>query len=229
MEIELLSLFPGYFESPFKESILGRAIKGGLLNVNLVDIRDYTEDKNRRVDDRPYGGGPGMVMMPGPVANAIRARKKENSTVVYLAPEGEPFTAALAKEFASLDHLVLLSGHYEGIDQRVIDLEVDRTVSVGDFVLTSGCTAALLVLDALVRFIPGALGDAASSVEDSFEGEGWLDCPHYTRPDLFEGQQVPEVLKSGDHALIKAWRREQARQKTLRHRPDLVDKKVFWS
>jgi len=222
MEIELLSLFPGYFESPFKESILGRAIKKGLLNVNLVDIRDYTEDKHRRVDDRPYGGGPGMVMMPGPVANAIRARKKENSTVVYLSPEGEPFSANHAKEFAGLEHLILLSGHYEGIDQRVIDLEVDRTVSVGDFVLTSGCAAALLVLDALVRFIPQALGDEASSSEDSFEGEGWLDCPHYTRPDMFEGQQVPEVLKSGDHAKILAWRREQARQKTLRHRPDLV-------
>ena len=222
MEIELLSLFPGYFESPFKESILGRAIKKGLLNVNLVDIRDYTEDKHRRVDDRPYGGGPGMVMMPGPVANAIRARKKENSTVVYLSPEGEPFSANHAKEFAALDHLILLSGHYEGIDQRVIDSEVDRTVSVGDFVLTSGCAAALLVLDALVRFIPQALGDETSSSEDSFEGEGWLDCPHYTRPDMFEGQQVPEVLKSGDHAKILAWRREQARQKTLRHRPDLV-------
>jgi len=222
MEIELLSLFPGYFESPFRESILGRAIKKELLQVNLVDIRDYTEDKHRRVDDRPYGGGPGMVMMPGPVANAIRARKKERSTVVYLAPEGEPFNAALAKEFAGLDHLILLSGHYEGIDQRVIDLEVDRKVSVGDFVLTSGCAAALIVLDALVRFIPGALGDAASSEEDSFEGDGWLDCPHYTRPEVFEGHAVPEVLKSGDHALIKAWRREQARQKTLRYRPDLM-------
>jgi tRNA (guanine37-N1)-methyltransferase len=222
MDIDILSLFPAYFDSPLRESILGRAIGKGLLKVNCVNVRDFTEDKHHKVDDRPYGGGPGMVMMPGPTVRAIRASRRPGTKVVYLSPEGKSFSAAMAREFATKEHLVLLSGHYEGIDQRVIDLEVDEIVSVGDFVLTSGCVAALLVLDALVRFIPGALGDETSKDEESFEGEGWLDCPHYTRPEIFEGKEIPPILKSGDHAKIAAWRREQARLKTLRYRPDLI-------
>lgn len=217
---DILSLFPGYFKGPFDESIIMQARKKGILDINLVDIRDFSEDKWRRVDERPYGGGPGMVMMPGPVAKAIRSVKTPQSRVIYLSPQGRPLTAAKCRQLAEEPHLILLCGHYEGVDERVLESDVDEEISIGDYVLTNGCLAAIVLVDAVVRFIPGVLGHEAAAAEDSFE-KGLLDCPHYTRPPLFEGRAVPEVLQSGNHQEIANWRKEKAIEKTRRIRPDL--------
>lgn len=221
MHIEVLSLFPDYIKGPLSESILKRAIQKKLLVVSHHDIRDFSTRKDRRVDDRPCGGGPGMVMCPEPVAQAIRSIKVPGAKVVYLSPQGTPFTASIAKELSHEKHLILLCGHYEGIDQRVLDSDVDLELSIGDFVLTNGCLAALVVIDALARFIPGVLGDDQASAQDSFEG-GMLDCPHYTHELDFEGRTVPEVLLSGDHERIRLWRRSQALKTTVSMRPDLL-------
>lgn len=220
-EIDILSLFPAYFQGPFDESIIGQARKKELLEVNLVDIRDFADNRNRRVDDRPYGGGPGMVLMPQPVTQAIRSVKRTGSHVVYLSPQGSLLTAQKCRQLATYDHLVLLCGHYEGIDERALQLEVDEEISIGDYVLTNGCLAAIVLLDATVRFIPGILGHDAAADEDSFE-QGMFDCPHYTRPEVFEGLSVPEVLLSGNHKKIAEWRRQRALEKTQRVRPDLI-------
>lgn len=220
MHLDILSLFPAYFSSPLQESILGRAIRAGLLTVQQVDIRDFSCNKHRRVDDRPYGGGPGMVMEPGPVVAAVRSVKRPESTVIYLSPQGQRLNAALARELAHRDHLVLLCGHYEGIDQRAVDLCVDQEISIGDYVLTSGCPAAMVLLDAVVRFIPGVLGDEQSAEQDSFE-RGLLDFPQYTRPEVFEGLAVPSVLIGGDHKKIAKWREANALARTVERRPDL--------
>lgn len=221
--VDILSLFPGYFTGPFDESIFKQARKKGLLEINLIDIRDFSDNRYRKVDDRPYGGGPGMVLMPGPVLNAIKSVKKEKSRVIYLSPQGKPFNAAKARELAKYEHLILLAGHYEGIDQRVLDMVVDEEISIGDFVLTNGCLPAIVVLDAVVRFVPHVLGDELSASEDSFEN-GILDCPHFTRPEVFEGIRIPEVLQSGNHKKIAEWRKMSALEKTKRVRPDLLDK-----
>ena len=221
--VDILSLFPGYFTGPFDESIFKQARKKGLLEINLIDIRDFSDNRYRKVDDRPYGGGPGMVLMPGPVLNAIKSVNKEKSRVIYLSPQGKPFNAAKARELAEYEHLILLAGHYEGIDQRVLDMVVDEEISIGDFVLTNGCLPAIVVLDAVVRFVPHVLGDELSASEDSFEN-GILDCPHFTRPEVFEGIRIPEVLQSGNHKKIAEWRKMSALEKTKRVRPDLLDK-----
>jgi tRNA (guanine37-N1)-methyltransferase len=219
--VDILSLFPGYFKGPFDESIIKQARKKGLLEINLVDIRDFADNRYRRVDDRPYGGGPGMVLMPQPVSAAIRHVKDSKARVIYLSPQGTLLTAAKCRELAKEERLVLLCGHYEGIDQRVLDNEVDEEISIGDYVLTNGCLAAIVLLDAVIRFIPGVLGHTLAAEEDSFE-QGRLDCPHYTRPEVFEGQAVPSVLLSGNHKEIAAWREEQALKKTRKVRPDLL-------
>lgn len=221
MRIDLLSLFPGYFESPLNETILKRAIEKGILDIRMVDIRSFAKDKHSQVDDRPYGGGPGMVLMPGPVTEAIRSVKGEKSHVVYLSPQGAVFNADKAKELAKKEHLILLAGHYEGVDERVIDQEVDEEVSIGDYVLTNGCLAALVVIDAMSRFIAGVLGHEEASYNDSFE-KGRFDHPHYTRPSIFEGKEVPAVLLSGDHGRIAEWRLEKALKKTKNRRPELL-------
>jgi len=221
--VDILSLFPSYFTGPFDESIFKQARKKGLLEINLIDIRDFSDNRYRKVDDRPYGGGPGMVLMPGPVLNAIKSVKKPYSRVIYLSPQGTPFTAEKARELAGYEHLVLLAGHYEGIDQRVLDMEVDEEISIGDFVLTNGCLPAIVVLDAVIRFVPQVLGDELSASEDSFEN-GILDCPHFTRPEVFEGIKIPEILQSGNHKKIAEWRKMAALEKTKRVRPDLLDK-----
>ena len=223
----MLSLFPEYFRGPLDESILKRAQKSGLLEVELINIRDYTLDRHNRVDDRPYGGGPGMVMMAEPVCRAIRDKKSMAASgvtpcVIYLSPQGRPFSAKLAREFAKEKHLILLCGHYEGVDERAIESEVDYEVSIGDYVLTNGCLAACIVIDAVARFIPGVLGDERAADEDSFEN-GMLDCVHYTRPEVFEGKKVPDVLLSGNHKEIASWRREKALEKTKKVRPDLYE------
>lgn len=221
MLIDILSLFPGYFNGPFNESIIKRAVEKGLIKIHLTDIRTYTHDKHRRVDDRPYGGGPGMLMTPQPVVDAIRAVKTEHAHVVYLSPQGKTLKADKCRELAQKQHLILLCGHYEGIDQRALDLEVDEEISIGDYVLINGCLAAAVLLETVVRFIPGVLGDPLSAVEESFEN-GLLDCAHYTRPPVFEGLAVPDVLMNGDHKKIEQWRLSQARDKTRHVRPDLL-------
>lgn len=220
MQIDILSLFPEYFDGPFKVSMIKRAVDRGILDIRLTNIRDFGEGKHQKVDDRPYGGGPGMVMMPGPAVEAIRSVKTPRSHVVFLSPQGTMLNAAKCVELAKCEHLVLLCGHYEGIDQRIIEKEVDEEISIGDYVLTNGCLASIVLLDATVRFIPGVLGHEEGALSDSFQS-GMFEGPAYTRPEEFEGLLVPEVLKSGNHSEIEKWRIKQGREKTLRVRPDL--------
>jgi len=221
LRIDILSLFPEYFRGPFDESIIKQAIKKGIIEICQTDIRDFADNKFRRVDDRPYGGGPGMVMMAQPTASAIRSVKRPGSKVVYMSPQGRPLTAAKSRELAQNEHLIILCGHYEGVDERVLESEVDEEISIGDYVLTNGCLAAIVLVDTLVRFVPGVLGHEDAADEDSFEN-GRLDCPHYTRPEEFEGKKVPEVLLSGNHKRIAEWRKEQALKKTKQIRPDIL-------
>lgn len=221
MRIDILSLFPDYFKGPFDESIVKIARKKGIIELNLIDIRDFADNKHRKVDDRPYGGGPGMVMMPQPTTSAIRSVKTPSSRVIYLSPQGSPLTAVKCRELAKIEHLILLCGHYEGVDERVLQNDVDEEISIGDYVLTNGCLPAIVLVDALVRFVPGVLGHESAANEDSFE-DGRFDCPHYTRPEMFEGKKVPEVLLNGDHKKIEEWRRKVALEKTKRVRPDLL-------
>lgn len=225
LQIDILSLFPDYFKGPFDESIIKRAREKGIVNINQIDIRQFAENKHRRVDDRPYGGGPGMVLMPGPVAKAIRSVRTDRSKVIYLSPQGAMLTAAKCRDLAQEEHLIFLCGHYEGIDERVLQSEVDEEISIGDYVLTNGCLAAIVVIDAVVRFIPGVLGHSLASAEESFELKPTgciLDHPHYTRPEVFEGKEVPPVLLSGDHRKIEEWRHQVALNKTALRRPDLL-------
>lgn len=223
MRIDILSLFPDYFKGPFDESIIKQARKKGILEINHIDIRQFADNRHHRVDDRPYGGGPGMVLMPQPVATAIRSVRVPQARVVYLSPQGTLLTAQKCRELASCDHLILLCGHYEGVDERVLQSEIDEEISIGDYVLTNGCLAAIVLIDAVVRFVPDVLGHALAASEDSFE-KGILDCPHYTRPEIFEDRAVPDVLLSGDHKKIAEWRRKAALEKTGRVRPDLLKK-----
>lgn len=220
MEIDILSLFPSYFKGPFDVSMIARARDAGLLDIRHVDIRDFAENR-RRVDDRPFGGGPGMVICPEPVAKAIRSVKRKGSRVVYLSPQGKLLTAAKCEELSKIEHLILLCGHYEGIDERVLEKEVDEEISIGDYVLTNGCAAAIIVIDAVSRFIPKVIGHPDAVREDSFQ-EGIFDAPHFTRPEIFEGMEVPKVLRDGNHAEIRKWRKSEAIKKTIRVRPDLV-------
>ncbi|MEX0962234.1 MAG: tRNA (guanosine(37)-N1)-methyltransferase TrmD [Simkaniaceae bacterium] len=223
MKFDILSLFPEYFKGPFDVSMIKRAREKGLVDINLVNIRDYASGPHKTVDDRPYGGGPGMLLMAEPVVQAIRSCRQPNSHVIYLSPQGNPLTAKKCRQLASYDHLILLSGHYEGIDERAIALEVDEEISIGDYVLTSGLPAIAVILDAVVRYVPGVLGHDKSALNDSFE-EGCFDAPHYTRPPSFEGLEVPSILLEGHHAKIEAWRKERAREKTESVRPDLTEK-----
>jgi len=221
MQIDILSLFPEYFEGPFQVSMLKRAIERGLIAIRLTNIRDFGVGKHRKVDDRPYGGGAGMVLMPGPTSEAIRSVRREDSHVVYLSPQGRKLSAATCERLAKLPHLILVCGHYEGLDERVIEKEVDEEISIGDYVLTNGCLASIVLVDATVRFIPGVLGHEEATVCESFQ-QGSLEGPTYTRPDVFEGLPVPDVLKNGHHAEIEKWRKQKGLEKTERVRPDLV-------
>lgn len=222
MKIDVLSLFPSFFESPLNETIVKRAQDKGLLEISCVDMRDYAEDRYRQMDDRPFGGGPGMVLLPKPVTKALRAHKKEGSKTIYLSPRGTLLTAKKAKELSQCEHLILLCGHYEGVDERALK-EVDEELSIGDYVLSHGGLAALVVIDTLMRFIPGVLGHEESSKQDSFE-DNLLDCPHYTRPQEFEGEKVPDVLLSGHHEHIQKWRAQKALEVTRERRPDLIQR-----
>ena len=208
---QLLTLFPEFFESPLSCSIPKRAIEAGIVRVDTIQIRDFSTDKHRSVDDNPYGGGPGMLMKPEPVVGAIReARRRDPDThVVMLTPSGMPFTQEKALEFTQKPGITLLCGRYEGFDERICDY-VDEELSLGDYVLSGGEPAAMSVLDAVIRLLPGVLGSPESALLDSFTEDGILDWPHYTRPEEFEGRRVPDVLLSGNHKKIDAWRREQA-------------------
>jgi tRNA (guanine37-N1)-methyltransferase len=223
MDIDILSLFPEYFEGPFKVSMIKRAVERGLIGIRLTNIRDFGEGKHRKVDDRPYGGGPGMILMPGPMSQAIRSVKREDSHVVYLSPQGKVLDALTASRLAKLPHLILVCGHYEGLDERVIEQEIDEEISIVDYVLTNGCLASIVLVDATVRFIPGVLGHEEATRDESFQ-LGRLEGPSYTRPEIFEGLEVPEVLKSGHHADIEKWRIQQGLEKTQRVRPELIPK-----
>ena len=212
--------------SPFtQQGVIGRAVKSGKLSVDTFNPRDFTHDRHRTVDDRPYGGGPGMLMMVKPLTDAIQAAKNiggENSKVIYLSPQGKPLDQAGVKRLASIERTILICGRYEGIDERVIESHVDEEVSIGDYVLSGGELPAMVLMDAVARLVPGVLGHKASAVEDSFT-DGLLDCPHYTRPEVLEGQKVPEVLLSGDHEKIRQWRLMQSLGRTMQRRPDLLN------
>ena len=224
MKIEVVTLFPEMITGAASFGIVGRAIERGLLALGTEDPRAHTHDPHRTVDDRPYGGGPGMVLKPGPMLAAIRAahaRLPAGTPRVYLSAQGRPLDQAQARALAQLPGLLLIAARYEGLDERVIELGVDEELSVGDYVLSGGELPALTVIDAVARLLPGALGDERSSLEESFS-EGLLDWPHYTRPEVFEGLAVPAVLLSGNHADIRRWRLEQAVTRTWRRRPDLM-------
>jgi len=229
MRIDILSIFPGYFDIPINEGILKIARDKGLLIIKTIDIRDFTEDKHRQVDDYPYGGGPGMVMKPDPVFKAVESvlderpeSWREQARTVLLTPRGKQFDQSMAAEFAGEERIVLICGHYEGIDERVHQ-KVSDEVSIGDYVLSGGEPAALVFVDAITRLLKGVLGSAESLAEESFI-EGLLEYPQYTRPALYEGMKVPDVLLSGDHAKIASWKRMESIRQTYKIRPDILKK-----
>lgn len=221
MRIDIITLFPDIFFGPFKESIIGRAVKQGLVEINTVNLRKYTHDERATVDDKPYGGGPGMLMKVEPLFEAVEDLRTEQSLVILTSPQGERFNQKMAVEMTAQDHLIIICGHYEGVDERVRAGLVDREISIGDYVLTSGNLAAMVMTDAIVRLLPGVLGSAESSVDESF-ANGLLEYPQYTRPVEFRGMKVPDVLTSGNHAEIASWRLKQSQNRTRQCRPDLM-------
>src|SRR3954468_8135719 len=249
MKFEILTIFPDFFQGPLQHGIVRRAREAGLIEIQIRDLRAFTRDKHRTVDDRPFGGGEGMVLKPEPIFECAeslalapleeRRKRVAKDSVVLLSPQGEMFDQQMAQEFSQLDRLVLICGRYEGVDERVAEHLSDREVSVGDFVLSGGELGAAVIVDAVARLVPGALGNEASSKQESFSSVraekvaglpdatcasgGLLDYPHYTRPAEFRGMPVPEVLVNGNHDQIRRWRRRSALEKTLRNRPDLID------
>lgn len=226
MRIDVISIFPPMIEAIAGYGVTGRAIKNGRVSLRVWNPRDYTDDRHRSVDDRPYGGGPGMVMMPEPLAKtiaAVRAEQGGGARVSYLSPQGRALDHAAVTELAARPGLILLAGRYEGVDERLIEAHVDEEWSLGDYVLSGGELPALVLIDAVVRQLPGVLGDEDSAAQDSFV-TGLLDCPHYTRPEEYAGRRVPEVLLSGDHAAIRRWRLKQALGRTWLRRPDLLER-----
>ena len=223
--VEVLTIFPRICAAPLEESILGKAREKGVLRVTVTDIRDYADGKHRVTDDVPYGGGAGMVMKPEPLVAAIEAAKarEPSARVILMSPQGARFTQAKALELSHAQALILVCGRYEGVDERILEW-VDEELSLGDFVLTGGEVAALAVIDAVARLMPGVLGNADSAQHESFAGEGLLEGPQYTRPPDFRGRRVPDILLSGDHARIAAWRQEQSSTRTRARRPDLLEK-----
>ncbi|HZK67558.1 MAG TPA: tRNA (guanosine(37)-N1)-methyltransferase TrmD [Chloroflexota bacterium] len=221
MEIDILTLFPGMFRGPFGESMLKRGVEKGLLGIRVHDLREFGLGRHKMVDDYPYGGGAGMVMKPEPLAEAIESLRRPGSTVLLTSPRGRPFTQAMAETLAGREQLLVLCGHYEGMDERVIEKFVDMEVSIGDYVLTGGEIPAMVICDAVSRLVPGVLGDDESAGDESFAG-GLLEYPHYTRPLEYRGWKVPEVLLSGHHPKVAQWRREKRLLITLRRRPDLL-------
>ena len=221
MRIDVLTLFPAMLDGFLTESMLGRAREAKLLDISVRNIRDWATDKHRTTDDRPFGGGAGMVMKCEPIFDAIEQLQTPGCRRIYLTPDGVPFTSARAEELSKQQHLILVSGHYEGIDQRIRDTVIDEEISIGDYVLTNGTLAAAVVIDALARFIPGVLGEEKSLTSESFT-RNLLDFPNYTRPAVYRGQSVPEVLLQGNHGEIEKWRHAQQLAKTAKIRPDLL-------
>lgn len=223
MKFHFLTVFPEYF-GVLDYGIIGRAAREGRFSVNVVNIRDYSTDKHRKTDDYPYGGGAGMVMTPDPIVRATEAADPNHKALrIYMSPKGEPFKQSMAKELAAYDELLFLCGGYEGVDERAIELAVDREISIGDYVLTGGELPALVVMNAVARYIDGVLGSSESTVEESFSS-GLLEYPQYTRPQVYRGLSVPDVLVSGNHAEVDAWRARKSLEITKARRPDLLDK-----
>ena len=221
MKIDVLTLFPAMFAGPLDESIVQRARSNGALQLAIHNLRNYAHDRHKTVDDRPFGGGPGMLLKPEPIFEAVKKLAREKTRVILLSPAGRPFNQAVARELAQKDDLLFVTGHYEGFDERVREKLADDELSIGDYVLTNGALPAMVVIDAVVRLLPGVLGDDESVTEESFS-QGLLEYPQYTRPAEFQGMNVPEVLLSGNHAEIARWRAEQARLRTKERRPDLL-------
>ena len=225
LRFDVLSLFPETLLGFTSESILGRACARGLIEARSHNLRDWAEGRHKQTDERPYGGGAGMVLKPEPIFAAVEELRGPDTKVIYMAPDGEPLSRELSQELSREKHLILLSGHYEGVDQRVRDHLVDREISVGDYVLTNGALAAAVVIDSVTRFVPGALGEEGSLEQDSF-AQGRLSFPQYTRPPEFRGWEVPEVLLSGDHGAIAHWREEHMDEKTRARRSDLIEEQL---
>ena len=221
MKIDVLTLFPAMFAGPLDESIIMRARKSGLLDLKIHQLRDWTHDKHKTVDDHPFGGGPGMLLKPQPIFEAVESLKREGTKVILLSPSGRKFDQKIAQELAQEKDLLFVTGHYEGFDERIREALADDELSIGDYVLTNGALPAMVVIDAVTRLLAGVLGDDASSSEESFS-TGLLEYPQWTRPAEFRGEKVPDVLLSGNHAEIEKWRHEQAKLKTQAQRPDLL-------
>ena len=222
LRIDIVTLFPEIFFGPLNSSIVGRAREKKLVEINAINLRDFTHDRHQTVDDVPYGGGPGMLMKADVLSEAVLSLKKPDSLVILTGPRGEKFNQKIARELARESHLIILCGHYEGVDERVRQTLIDREYSIGDYILTSGNLPAMVMTDAVVRLIPGALGDDASGEDESFEND-LLEYPQYTRPPEFQGLRVPDVLLSGDHEKIAKWRKAEAMRITLASRPDLIE------
>jgi tRNA (guanine37-N1)-methyltransferase len=216
LRFDIITIFPEYFDSPFKTSVIGKAVGRKIIEINIVNLRDFTTDRHKTVDDKPYGGGPGMLMKAEPIFKAVESLKTERSKVVLLSASGRSFKQEIAREFAAEKHIILICGHYEGVDDRVRSGLADIEISIGDYVLTNGNIAALIVVDAVARLVPGALGCSSSGLEESFTG-ALLEYPQWTRPEEFRGMRAPEILLSGDHAAIADWRKKQAEIKTMLH------------
>jgi tRNA (guanine37-N1)-methyltransferase len=228
MKFDILTLFPDFFMPFLEEGVLGRAVKKGILDIRLTDIRSFADGRHKVTDDRPYGGGNGMVMKPGPIYQALKSieRVEDSTSVILLTPQGRKFDQAMAWDLAARRHIILICGRYEGVDERIISGHVDQEVSIGDYVLSGGELGAMVVVDAVSRLIPGVLGGERSNIEDSFE-DGLLEHPHFTRPRNFMGKEVPEVLLSGDHEKIRVWRRMESLKRTLQKRPDLLNDRTL--
>lgn len=221
MKIDVLTLFPAMFAGPLDESIIKRARQAGLLDLQMHQLRHWTHDRHKTVDDRPFGGGPGMLLKPEPIFEAVESLKREKTRVLLMSPSGRKFDQAIARELAQQEHLLIVTGHYEGFDERIRVGLADDELSIGDYVLTNGALPAMVVIDTVARLLPGVLGDDASSTEESFS-HGLLEYPQWTRPAEFRGMKVPDVLVSGNHAEIAKWRVEQAKLRTKEQRPDLI-------
>jgi tRNA (guanine37-N1)-methyltransferase len=221
MKVDVLTLFPAMFAGPLDESIIKRARTAGLLDLRIHNLRDYAHDRHKTVDDRPFGGGPGMLLKPEPIFEAVEALARENTRVILLSPAGRQFNQSIARELAGMDDLLLITGHYEGFDERIRQELADDELSIGDYVLTNGALPAMVIIDTVARLLPGVLGDDQSAHEESFSA-GLLEYPQYTRPAEFRGMKVPEILLSGNHAEIARWRAEQSRNVTEQRRPDLL-------
>jgi tRNA (guanine37-N1)-methyltransferase len=221
VRVDIITLFPELCRIPLGESMMGRAQETRVLDLHIHNLRDWTSDRHHIVDDAPFGGGPGMVMKPEPIFAAVESLQTEASTVVLMTPQGQRFDQSMAQEFSTRKHLIIICGHYEGVDHRIIEQLVNAEISIGDYVLTNGAIAAVVFVDAIVRLLPGVLGHEQSATDDSF-AVGLLEAPQYTRPAEFRGWKVPEILLSGHHAAIMAWRKREAERRTRQNRPDLL-------